>query len=200
MTQEQRDTIKDLLNKEANTGAYGNQAVNVQSYAPIMERRDFTPNENVDLEKAKSKIIPQIFTNWSTPIHAKMSSPGWAAAGGAALGGVGGSMLGNAIGKILGAKSTQLGNTPLKANMGAAYGGGAGALLAGILAYHMKKNKNQDLEESIRRLPEGATLRDLDADPAHQARMNRQAYTNASRGHGGGIGAGLAASMLLRRG
>lgn len=146
----------------------------MQSYLPVHERREFTPEEAAMIEQAQRKLIPKIFTSLKDSPSVEMSSPG---ATGLATGGVG-ALLGALAGAGLGS-SVYKSKHPLQrgANPGTALGSVLGALLggggAGAIGYHARKAKNEDLEEMMSRLPQNATRRDMMADPVYQAERER---------------------------
>jgi hypothetical protein len=80
-----------------------------------------------------------------------------------ALGGAGGSLLGKAIGKASGNE-----------DLGTMIGGLGGGGLAALIAYLKRNQENANVEEIMRRLPRGATLRDYEADPLVQKDMDRK--------------------------
>jgi hypothetical protein len=149
------------LHKEAEN-AYGNPGYNIHRYTPINKRRELSPVEEAEIERAKGKILPKIFKHKADPIHADMYSPLTDTA-------VGG-LFGAGAGGLLGA---QLGGAAGHPGRGAAIGASLGALLLGIIAYNRRAAKNMDLEEMTRRLPEGALRRDMHSDPVYQAEMDR---------------------------
>ena len=61
-------------------------------------------------------------------------------------------------------------------------GAGLGGLLglpAGLLAYFNTQSNNENTKEMMRRLPENATIRDLESDPAYQKDMDRSVMRQA---------------------
>jgi hypothetical protein len=141
--------------------------------APRPLHRALRPDEEEAIERAQSRIFPTIFQGYGTPLPEMMSSPGWAGAGGAGLGGL--------LGGGLGLAAT--GGNPIA---GAAMGlGGAG--LGGLVSYHARNAQNQGLTDLMKRMPAGATKRDYIADPAVSGDLNRQAWTGIGTNIGGGL-------------
>jgi hypothetical protein len=162
--------------KLANDGYLGHGAVNAQRYSPQMAKREFSPSEREDIEEGQSRAMPTIFQNYGTPVSEMMASP----LKQSLIAGVPAALLGAVAGHALGGKNPGL---------GAAIGGlGAGGV-AGLARYFGQQNTNEGLEELMRRLPEGATKRDLLADPAYQADLDRRNELRAARMsyNGGGL-------------
>jgi len=80
-----------------------------------------------------------------------------------ALGGAGGALLGSGFGKATGNQE-----------VGALLGGLGGGGIAALISYLKRKQENSNIEEIMRRLPRGATLRDYEADPLVQKDMDRE--------------------------
>ncbi len=138
----------------------------VQSFMPTGGRRELSQPERDLVDKGKSRWMPRIFPSYATPAHELMASPlkqsllwGLPAAtlGGLATAGY--------------ASQAGLGN-PVAGGLGALGALGIGGLTALITA-KMQNASNEDVEELMRRLPPGATRRDLMSDPVYQADMNR---------------------------
>lgn len=150
--------------REHEKQAYGNN-VDMQMYSPQENRRELTPKEQSAVSAGQSQWIPRIFQNYSTPVPEMMSSPGKGAllygAGGAALGGL-------------------AGNAMAPGGWGAGLGALGGGGLAALLGYFSRQSDNQGMEELMRRLPQNATKRDLLADPAYQADLDRQELREAN--------------------
>ena len=171
-----------VMVKKLAEGPYdGYAGIGLQNYLPIQKRRDhLAPDEQQQIASEQDKIIPKIFWSQKDPIAARMSSPGWTAAGTGALGaliggGAGGALTGSGAGGLIGALL-----------------GGTGAGLAG---YFSRKARNEDLEENIRRLPHGAKIRDMQADPVYQKEQDRA----VTRGTSGGLDTALLAAALMHR-
>jgi hypothetical protein len=127
-------------------------------------RRELSEEETKAVEKRKGALLPTLFPNYSDSPAAKMYSPLMPALAMGALGGGAGALAGAGIGK---AKGNQ--------EVGALLGGlGAGGVAA-LIAYFKRKQENSNIEEIMRRLPRGATLRDYEADPLIQKNQDRDA-------------------------
>jgi hypothetical protein len=127
-------------------------------------RRELSEDEAKAVEKRKRAILPTLFPNYSDSPAVKMHSPLLPALGLGTIGGAGGSLLGAILGKMKGNQ-----------NAGAAIGGLSGAGLGTLLGYLQRNQANTNIEEIMRRLPRGATLRDYEADPLVQKNYDRQA-------------------------
>lgn len=133
-----------------------------QQYLPIAKRRVLTPAEQQEVEQAQTKWLRGPFASEGSPISSKMASPGKRAALLAIMATLAGAGTGAAL--------TQ--RSPIGMGTGAAVGALAG-IPAGVLGYLSAKQHNETLEERMRRLPEGATLRDMRADPLYQKERDR---------------------------
>lgn len=160
-----------------------------QYYLPLRERRDFSPEETAMLDREASKVIPKVFQSRADSPAVKMYSPKTDATllgtAGAVVGGLGGSMVGGMI--------VQRGD-PMNhegGNRGAAVGGVLGALLAGgvgaMVGYKRRQARNANVEESMRRLAPGATIRDYEADPLYQKELDRAVERLKARQTGSGF-------------
>lgn len=163
----------------------GHSAHAVQTYAPIAKRRELSPVEEQLSDRESRKVIPKIFQTKSDPIPVRMSSPGVASGAlgtiGAALGGLAGGLVGSGVDAARGSDGEK-GNT--YAIAGAATGATVLGSLFGLLGYHGKRQSNENLREAMRRLPEGATIRDLESDPVYQRNLDRMALIAAAGGGG----------------
>lgn len=164
-------------NKIANDGYLGHGSVNAQRYSPQLAKRQFSPAESEEIEEGKNRLMPTIFQSYGTPVSEMMASP----LKQSLIAGVPAALLGAAAGHALGGQN--------HSGLGAVLGGlGAGGL-AGAARYFGQQSANEGLEELMRRLPAGATKRDLLADPAYQADLDRRNELRAARMsyNGGGI-------------
>ncbi len=143
-----RLAMKALQPKSASYAGYQNH--NLQQLLPIAGRRDLTRAELLAIAQGKDQWLPKIFDNLGDDPSVNLASPGkqsllW----GAGLG------LPTAL--------------MAAANSGSATAGlGAGTMVGGaaaLLAYLNRQRQNADIEETMRRLPPGSTLRDFAADP-----------------------------------
>lgn len=125
-----------------------------RQFTPPMKRRNLSPAEEAEIEQAQRKLMPDQFPSEGDPLSDDMSSPFWSGLGGGALGALGGGLGGAALGSAV---KTDGGT---QSGPGAIAGGGIGALLGYLLAHKLREKKNLDVEETMRRLPRGATQRD----------------------------------------
>lgn len=146
---------------------YGIQNHGLQRYLPIQESREFSPEEEEEIDRMKSRWFPKIFRSLSTPMPELLSSPGKTGIMSGALGAGAGAMAGAGLAQN---------NKGLGAGIGALIGAG----LFGPLGYFSKRVANEDILETMRRLPPGARQRDLLSDPVIQSRLDRQAMTRNS--------------------
>lgn len=123
----------------------------------ISAHRQLAPHEEEALAAGKSRWLPRIFQSYGTPIPELMASPlKTGLIYGAPIG-----ILGAGLGSAIGGKH----HSGLGALIGGLGAGGLAALAAGM----DRAAKNEGLEELMRRMPEGAAKRDLEADPQYQS-------------------------------
>lgn len=170
---------------------YANMAqVAHHSYTPIAPKRDLDPEEQQLIDQAKTNWMPRIFTSQATKLHELLASPGKQAVLSGLLGGGLGAGLGAAFGHKLGRGDE--GSTLA----GAGIGGLALGLPSALSGYWGRQAENDDIEEQMKRLPAGATLRDMMSDPVWQADANRAAMMAAQQGSGR-FGSGMLTGAML---
>jgi hypothetical protein len=179
------------LRKQAE-GPYGAQNVGFQEYLPVQDQRELSETEKKRIEKAQSNWFPKIFESYQTPLPQMMSSPGRAAILAGLLGGTAGAGMGGLAGAAFGSEA---GRPGLGAGIGAGLGGlGLGGLTA-LTAYFGRRQENEDLEDLMTRLPEGATKRDMLSDPVVQKDLERQIFMRSRNFGGGGLSSGFAGGL-----
>tara|TARA_R110002020_G_scaffold276042_2_gene491232 strand:- start:359 stop:1624 length:1266 start_codon:yes stop_codon:yes gene_type:complete len=179
------EAAKFPVAKQAAANSYPLKNVGVQQFAPLDATREFSDREKKDISEEKSHMFPKIFKSYKTPITELLSSPGKQSILAALLGGGAGALGGAVLGNEVGAGPA-----------GAAVGGlGVGGLSA-LLTYFGRKQRNEDVEDLMSRLPEGATRRDMLADPVYQRDLDRQHM--AVQGTRSGGDAALLAAALSR--
>lgn len=152
-----KKTVKKADNEEIDS-----KAMNIQQFMGQNPRRELSEEETKKVEDRKRSLLPAFFPNYSDSPAEKMYSPLLPALAMGALGGGAGALAGAGIGR---AKGNQ--------EMGALIGGlGVGGVTA-LLSYLKRKQENANIEEIMRRLPRGATLRDYEADPLIQKNKDR---------------------------
>lgn len=122
-------------------------------YDPIGNRRELGPEEEMAKDQGQSQWMPKLLTTDATTIPELMASEPKQTA----LGALGGGALGAGLGALLGRASGHQG-------LAAAAGGLGGAAFGGTALGLRQHGRNAELEESMRRLPPGATRRDLQAE------------------------------------
>ena len=142
----------DALLKAA-TGVVPTRLIN--RFIPVDARRnELTSDEEQQITKGKSQWLPKIIQTDAISIPSMMASPAKQSLIHALLGGAGGAAAGGFAGSFLG------GHTGLGAAIG---GAGLGGLM-GLRKYLKQFHRNEHLEEIMRRLPVGATKRDLEGE------------------------------------
>jgi hypothetical protein len=149
--------------KKADDEEMANKIMNIQQFMGQNPRRELSEDETKAVEKRKGALLPTFFPNYSDSPAVKMYSPLMPTLAMGALGGAGGSLLGKIIGKATGNEDA-----------GTMLGGLGGGGLAALIAYLKRNQENSNIEEIMRRLPRGATLRDYEADPLVQKDMDRK--------------------------
>lgn len=187
-----------VLTKEAAkkvAAPHGHMGVSHQQHLPIGERRELSPEEQARILEAKGKMLPKIFTSLADQPEVDMHSSLLPMLALGAPGGLLGGVLGNAAGRGLGGLFP---DKDLGSRLGGKIGGLGGAILGALggsaIGHYGTQAKNESIEENMRRLPEGATRRDIQADPLYQA--NAQRAADSSNTHA--LAAALASSMLAR--
>ena len=121
--------------------------------AATMLHRELSEDEDNQIADSASRPFSDLIWGAGTPLARTMSSPG---AGAAIHGGVGA-----ALGGVAGAGIGSLAGSP---EAGAAVGAGLGAIAGGTHGYLARSQWNQNTADLMRRLPQGATYRDYQAD------------------------------------
>lgn len=156
-------TGKKKTEKKAEESDMAAKIMNIQQFMGQNPRRELREEEAKAVEKRKNSLLPAIFPNYSDSPAVKMYSPILPSLG-AGLGGAG-------VGALLGSVLAGSKNREIGAAGGAVSLGGALALIA----YLKRQQENANIEEIMRRLPRGATLRDYEADPLIQKNKDRKA-------------------------
>lgn len=146
-----------------------------QSYMGQYKRRDgLNEADQALMARGQKRIIPKIFKSDSDHPSVDMQDPRWAAGFTGAGTGILGAGVGAAAGGIAGGDESS-------AAAGAAIGGVTAGLIGALVGYHKRQAKNNDIEDAVRRLPDGATRRDMKADPVYQAERDRAVQLQAAR-------------------
>lgn len=149
--------------KKADDEEMTNKVMNIQQFMGQNPRRELSEEETKAVENRKNSLLPTFFPNYSDSPAAKMYSPILPALATGALGAAGGTLLGKAVGAASGNEDA-----------GGVIGGIGLGGIAALIGYLKRKQKNSNIEEIMRRLPRGATLRDYEADPLIQKDMDRK--------------------------
>lgn len=129
----------------------GFKRLGIHDLLPLVQRRQRLRKRELErIFEEKKKPIPKIFESLTDSPAVRMSSPGWQAG-----------LWGAGVGLPIGAMVGDMSDDPVKGTLGGLAAGG----LAGLIAWHRTKQRNNDVEEIMRRLPPNATLRDYEADP-----------------------------------
>ena len=141
-----------VLRKQAEAGAFPTRMMG--KFVPVGSRRELEPDEEADVARGESQWYSPIIHSDAQPISELLASPGRQALAmglvGAGAGGAGGYYAGQKMGL----------NPTLSALVGAA---GIGLPVA-LSRYVSRWKQNEHLKEVMRRLPPGATRRDLSAE------------------------------------
>jgi hypothetical protein len=155
---------------------YGvSQVVGVQNYLPLGNgvRRPLTPTEVNTLANNEQRWFPAIAPSNLTPLPALVANPTKGAIVNGAV-----SALFTGVGASLAMLGSKINTTPklVISVIAATLAGGIGA----VSSYLGRKQHNENIIDTMMRLPEGATYRDLKADPVYQAEANRAAESSRS--------------------
>jgi len=155
--------------KKAGSGYGGNASVNSQHYSPQMSKRKLTEDEQSAVSEGENRWLPTMFQNYGTPVSEMMASPLKMSL-----------LTGVPVGLIVAGLAARGNMSPTAAGQPALTGLAAG-LGGGLGMYWHQQSRNTGLKELMTRLPEGATKRDLLADPAYQADLDRKNNLMAAR-------------------
>ncbi len=151
--------------------------VSVQNYLPVSNKREFTSQEQEQIDAGLNQFWPKIYSSYATPLPQMLANPFEYAA---------------CIGTLLGAAGACVGALMNKAQpalgvfLGAAVGIGVG-----VSSYFQRQQQNENILEIMRRLSPGATKRDLLSDPVYQKDLDRRAMAD-----GNAMNTALMAGML----
>ena len=176
--------IRGYMEKKAQT-AYGDKGSTLafQQYLPLGKRREFTKDEEEEIANKSKRLFPKIWRSNQTPLTDLVASPGKSGLVAALSAPLAGAALGAAF------DNDAIDNRALQAAIGA----GAGLLaspILGALGYYSRRQQNENVAEHLRRLPVGATIRDMKSDPVYQREQSnllQAAANNANRAALGGI-------------
>lgn len=128
-------------------------------------KRYFTPEEQLEVDRAKAQMFPVLFPTEADPISSQLSSPAWAGLGTGLMGALLGAGAGAGAGALL----------EKSAPLGALIGGAAGGLGGLLYGYGSRARKNKEIEDLMEDLPVGADLGDVElfSDPRLKAQMAR---------------------------
>lgn len=167
-------------------GVYGGiKNYGMQQYLPIMDKRDLEKPEQKDIKKNLSNWWSKIGAGYSTPIAELLASPTKSAI----LSAIGTGLLGAVLGVVMVRKA-----------FAAVIGGLIGMALGGFTGFINRRQQNENILDLMRRFPEGATKRDLLADPVYQSDLNRNAMRQSGGSFGGDLMTGMVISSMLNGG
>lgn len=146
--------------------------LNQQTRLPLGGRRELTPEEKLDIERHRARVLPHLFPSWGDKPEVEMYSPitsGVLGAGTGALVSAIPTALTSGIAAAFNASNSNrsgfekglvnlLGLSPLILGTG----------LGGLLGYKGRESANDTIEDIKRRFPEGATRRDVMSDPLYE--------------------------------
>lgn len=146
----------------ARNNPYGVKSISIRDDLPVAERRELTPQEQQDVETGLSSWLPKIFPGYNTKPTELLASPEKMGAMSAlGLGGLTAAVLGTFLTVKDGLFN---GFDPLITAGAALLTGGIGF----VTTFLSQRNSNEDTLDLMRRLPEGATRRDMLADPLYR--------------------------------
>ena len=155
-----REKVANVVRTLLKKADYPPQPLSFQRYLPISSRRELEEEERDEINSMSDRLIPKIWVSKSTPMTHLLASPSKQSLAVLAGSGIIGAGVGGAFGGL----------------SGAARGAGIGMVPGSILAtmkYYLRKRENENIVESMRRLPLNATVRDMEADPVYQKEQDR---------------------------
>ena len=180
------------LSQRAKQANYDMQRFGAQAFVPNMDKRELAEDEQAAVDKGKKRWLPKIFQSYATPMPEMMASPRKQALIAALLGGGLG-----ALGGGVGGMKLDDGQMGINTGLGAGIFGGLGAAALGLPVYFGRKAENENIEDIMKRGPENGTKRDMLADSAVQADLQRAQLARMGGGYrmGGGSGPLLAYAL-----
>lgn len=171
--------------KKDSKPAYGIQNIGFQTNLPVGERRELTAQEQAQLDKGLSGFWPKIKPGYNTKLPEMVADPVKVGT----LTGVGTGATVTGILALLGSKAAAVGE-PIISTTGAVVAGLA--TLAGFIGgFFSQRNQNENVQDMMHRLPEGATYRDMLSDNVYnQTRQASPAANNLANPILAGIIAG----------
>ncbi len=152
----------------ASAGVYGGiQNHGVQQYLPIAEKRELGKAEEKSLEKGGDRWWPKLGAGYATPMAELMANP----AKSATLGAIGTGFVSAVMGGFM------LHNARL---VGAAAGLLGGSVLGGFGSFVNRRQQNENIVDLMKRLPPGATKRDMLSDPVYQQELTQRAMRQSN--------------------
>ena len=176
---------------DSDTSPYGHQAVGVQNYLPVTKKRDLGPDEKADVQSNLNNWLPTLFPGYGTKASELLASP-------VKIGALSGTFTGGLLGSIAGglhALATHGDATGITAAIGASVAAVSG-IFAGVMSYFHRDQENNNLVDLIKRLPPGATKRDLLSDPVYQQDQQLARIQAASGNRGSFTDTALTAGIL----
>jgi hypothetical protein len=157
----------DVFTKDADAKSgnspYGIRTEGRQQYLPISDKRELTETEEKEIHKGLSQWWPSLFPSYSTSMTDMLASPGKSAI----LSGIAGTGL--------------LALTGLLRNRTGSIFVAIAGLVSALLGYCLRQQQNGNVLDLMKRLPPGATQRDMLSDPAYQSELNRKAMATQAR-------------------
>lgn len=123
-------------------------------------RERFTPEEERMIQREQSKTFAPWSIGFDESLARKLYNPGPYAALSAVLGAPGGGVLGYGLGLL----ENRFGRGRVDPGAAAILGAALGALALGSMGWKERVARNNDIIETLRRLPPGSTIRDVEND------------------------------------
>lgn len=168
---------------------YGIQSIAIRDDLPIAEQRQLSEQEQKKIQEGMESWWPKISPGFNSKPSELLADPG-------KVGVIQGAGLGALATGITGALLSANGFTAGEGFLTALIGIGSGVLgfMGGLFT---QRQKNENVVDMMKRLPEGATLRDMMADPLYREQL-RPTYTQGDSGWGSTLNTVLLASALTR--
>ena len=171
------------------------QNIGVQRYMPLQPRRELNQDEQLSVSQGLQRLLPErLAPSNLTPLPSLLASPTKL---GLLVGGATG-----AFASVLTYAVVRMGGRPLPHGAATGWGLLAGAVMGAIStlsSYFGRRAYNENVVDSMMRMPPGATYRDMKADPVYQAELDRAAMRSGG-GSGDLVSGLLLGSMMSRSG
>ena len=175
-------------NSKKTKAAYNIPNIGFQTNLPVGERRDLSAQEQKELDAGLSGFWPKIMPGYNTKLPQMVADPVKVGA----ITGTGAAVTVGTIATLIGSKAAVMGE-PITATIGAVVTGLA-AIAGFVGGFFSQRNQNENVQDMMHRLPEGATYRDMLSDNVYNQSQVSSAGSNLTNPLLAGMIAGSIAS------